>query len=133
MSLTKDSTPAGRQYVFGTMASMSVYVVAIFAAAFAVRSGNVHGAAMITLALLPGLAIVAQIVVTLNYLHRADEYMRAVLARRLIVASMATLAIFTVWGFLETFAGINGPVGWAAYCIMWGLFGLTSCLGRFGA
>ena len=133
MTSTKDNTPAGRQYVRGTMASMGVYVVTIFAAAFASRSGSVHGAAMIGLSLLPGLAIVGQIVVTLNYLRQADEYLKAVLARRLIIACMATLAIFTVWGFLETFSGFEGPVGWAAYCIMWGMFGLLSCFEKFAS
>jgi len=131
MVSTKDNTPAARQYTRGTFATMAVYVLAIFAASFAVRSGQVNGAAMIGLALLPGLAIVGQIVVTLNYLRQADEDLKAVLARRLIIACMATLAIFTGWGFLETFAGFSGPAGWAAYCIMWGLFGLIACVERF--
>lgn len=123
-------TPEGRNYTRGTIITMGLYVAAIVAASTAVRSGTVHGAALIALSLLPGLAIVGQIVVTLNYLRKADEYMRAVLARRLIIACMVTLAIFTVWGFLETFAGFDGPAGWAAYCIMWGFFGLVSCFDR---
>lgn len=114
-------------YRRGTTVSMSLYVVAILAVSLAVRHDSAHGALLIALALLPGLAIVGQIVVTIHYLRHADEYVRSLLGKRLIAASMATLAIFTVWGFLETFAEIPGPPGWSAYCLMWALFGLFTC------
>lgn len=126
-----DATTNGRSYARGTMLTMGLYVLGILAAALAVRSGNVHGVALIALALVPGFAIVGQIGVTLNYLLKADEFLKALTARRLIIASMGTLAIFTVWGFLETFAGVEGPAAWAAYCIMWGLYGVISCVERF--
>lgn len=128
---TRDTTANGRRYARGTMLTMGLYVAGILAASLAVRGNNVHGAALIALALIPGLAIVGQIAVTLNYLRHCDEFLKALTARRLIMASMGTLAIFTVWGFLETFAGFAGPAGWAAYCIMWGLFGVISCVERF--
>ena len=131
MVCSKDTTAAALQYSVGTMACMVIYVLSIVAASFAVRSENIHGAALVALSLVPGLAIVGQIGVTLNYLRKADEYLKAMMARRLIIACMATLAIFTVWGFLETFAGVTGPSGWASYCIMWGLFGIISCVERF--
>lgn len=129
MTSNHDTTPAGRAYTKGTLISMAVYVVGIFAAAFAVR-GELARTLIIILALVPGLAIVGQIAVTLNYLRRADEFLKAQVARRLIIACMGTLVIFTVWGFLDTFAGFQAPPAWATYCVMWALFGVISCVER---
>ena len=124
-----DTKSAGRAYVAGTLIAMGVYVLGIMAASFAVEQ-SLSRPTIIALALVPGLAILAHIVVILNYLRSADEFLKALTARRLIIASMGTLAIFAVWGFLETFAGFQGPAGWAAYCVMWALFGTVSIVER---
>lgn len=129
MTARRDTTAAGRAYAFGTLISMGVYVLGILAASFAMEQ-NLAQPLMITLALVPGLAILAHIVVILNYLRRADEFLKAQTARRLIIAAMGTLAILAVWGFLETFAGFRGPEGWAAYGVMWALFGIVSIVER---
>ena len=114
-------------YRLGTIVTMALYVLSIILVSMAVNRGMASGALLIGLALLPGLSILGQIIVTVRFLQTADEYVRALLSKRLIAACMATLAIFTVWGFLEEFAGITGPAAWSAYCVMWGLFGFT-CL-----
>ncbi|WP_292051374.1 MULTISPECIES: hypothetical protein [unclassified Brevundimonas] len=130
MKARHDTTPAGRAYAAGTLISMGIYALGILAASFAVEY-DLARPVIIALALVPGLAILAHIVAILNYLRSADEFLKALTARRLIIASMGTLAIFAVWGFLETFAGLQGPAGWAAYCVMWGLFGIVSVVERF--
>lgn len=114
-------------YRRGTFVAMAIYVMSIMGVSLAVRFDAVDGALLVALALLPGLAIVGQIFVTVRYLRDADEFIRALLGKRLIAACMTTLAIFTVWGFLEQFTEIVGPPAWAAYPLMWGLFGL-SCM-----
>jgi hypothetical protein len=45
--------------------------------------------------------------VTLRIMNRSDEYLRALMSRRLLIALGVSLAILSVWGFGETYA--NAP------------------------
>lgn len=119
------ATPNGR-YVRGTLGAMVYYVLAIMAAVYVADRGLLSGVWLYMLAAQPGAAIAIQIWVTLRYLREADEYVRTLLAKRLIAAAMGSMALMTVWGFLETFAGVVHIPGWYAYILMWALFGLSS-------
>jgi len=123
-------TGAGVRYQRGTFGSMAYYVVAICVAVYVAKGTSLSGIWLYMLAAQPGAAIAIQIWVTLRYLREADEYVRALMAKRLIAASMATLALMTVWGFLETFAGVAHIPGWWAYILMWFLFGLSGLVIR---
>lgn len=130
MPAVAEKTSAAHQYRLGTLVSMAAYIVTVMAAAYLTSRDIVSGPVMYVVAVLPGLAICGQIAVTLRYLRDADEFVRTLTAKRLIVASMATLAAFTVWGFLETFAHTPHLVGWWAYPMMWFLLGVVSCFIR---
>lgn len=118
------------QYRRGTFISMGLYVITLCAVVYLTDRGMVAGPLLYGLAALPGLAIAGQIFVTLRYLKQADEYIRTLLAKRLIVASLGTFALISVWGFLETFANVAHLPGWSAYCLMWFLFGLSGLVIR---
>lgn len=125
-TVAKSSTPPYARYVRGTLTAMIYYVVAIVAVVLVADRNLLSGIWLYMLAAQPGGAIAIQIWVTLRYLREADEYVRTLLAKRLIVAAMGAMAIMTVWGFLETFAGVVHIPGWYVYLVMWGLFGLAS-------
>jgi hypothetical protein len=125
LSLTSPDQPH-RGYLAGTFLSLAGYVAALLAAEFLVEGGRVAGPFIYVLAALPGLAIVGQLFVTLRYLRQSDEFVRAMLAKRFIVAATLTFAIFTVWGFLETYAGVGHVPGWWTYVTFWALFGVVS-------
>lgn len=125
MTSTKIQTPESR-YRRGTFAAMAYYVVAITAATLVSDREILSGIWLYMLAAQPGAAIAIQLFVTLRYLRQADEFIRMLLAKRLIAASMVTFAILTVWGFLETFAEVDHLPGWWAYVMMWFFFGLSS-------
>lgn len=118
-------SPSGR-YVRGTIGAMTYYAVAIGAASYVVDRELLSGIWLYMLAAQPGAAIALQIWVTLRFLREADEYVRTLLAKRLIAAAMGSLALMTVWGFLEAFAGVVHIPGWYGYILMWGLFCLVS-------
>lgn len=124
--MTAMTMSADRQYRQGTMLSMAAYVITLCAAVFVLNRGMVTGPWVYPLAILPGLAIIGQLLVTLRYLRDADEFIRALLAKRLIVASLAAFGLMTVWGFLETFADAPHIPGFWGYCLMWGVLGLSS-------
>lgn len=113
------------RYRRGTFLALAAYVVTLMVAVFLTDREMVHGGLLYVLAALPGLAIIGQLWVTLRYLREADEYVRTLLAKRLIVACLATFGLITVWGFWETFADVPHMPGWAAYCLMWFLLGMS--------
>lgn len=116
---------ADARYRRGTFAAMAYYVVAICAAVFVAERELLSGVWLYMVATQPAAAIVIQIWVTLRYLREADEFVRTLMAKRLIAAAMGALAIMTVWGFLETFGGVVHIPGWWGYVLMWFLFGLS--------
>lgn len=128
--MTTDALTADRQYRTGTFVTMGAYVVALSVAVLLVNLELVTGIWVYPLAILPALAIIGQLLVTLRYLRDADEFVRALLAKRLIVASLATFGLMTAWGFLETFADVPHLPGWLGYCMMWGFVGLSSAFIR---
>ena len=118
--------PAAARYGRGTAAAMAYYAVAICAAVYVGDRNLLSGIWLYMLAAQPGAAIAIQIWVTLRYLREAEEFMRALLDKRFILATMTTLALATVWGFLETFAQVQHIAGWWVYPIMWFIFGLSA-------
>jgi hypothetical protein len=122
---TSPARSADSRYRRGTFAAMAYYAVAICAAVYVAERELLSGIWLYMLAAQPGAAIAIQIWVTLRYLREADEYVRTLMAKRLIAAAMGALAIITVWGFLETFAGVVHIPGWWGYILMWFLFGLS--------
>lgn len=84
------------------------YTAALFLAAWLFREHRVAGPAAYVVALLPALAIVAIFAALGRYLmEEADEYLRMLMARQVIVASGFALSIATVWGFLASFGLIE--------------------------
>ncbi|MEG1451679.1 hypothetical protein [Brevundimonas sp.] len=114
------------RYRRGTFIAMAGYVVTLMAAVYLTDRQMVSGPLLYLLATLPGVAIIGQLWVTLRYLRDADEFVRTLLAKRLIVSCLATFGIMTVWGFLETFAGVPHLAAWWGYCLMWFLLGVSS-------
>ena len=75
-------------------------------------------------------AVATHILTFLAYIERVDEYLRAVLVRRFIIATGLTLFICTAWGFLENNAGAHHFSLYLVYPLFWGLFGITSLILR---
>ncbi len=115
-----------RDYVVGTMVTMVVYVLVIMALSWSRGRYDLPPAATFGLALLPGLAICGQIFVTLRLMARTDEFMRALMAKRFILAAGLVFAASTVWGFLETYADWPHLPLYVVYMGFWAFFGLVS-------
>jgi hypothetical protein len=120
---TAQSTPAARGYTVGTFACLAVYMATLFGVTYAVKADLLSGPALYAAAAAPGIAVAAQLLVTLRYMERSDEFIRALLAKRFIVAATLTFAGFTVWGFLEQFAGVQHVPAWWVYPVFWAVMG----------
>jgi hypothetical protein len=118
--------PADRQYVFGTMGSMGLYVVSILGLSWAIPRGLLSGPAMYVAILAPSLAIAIQLWVTMRFLGRVDEFVRGVTTKRFLAAAMLACIVATTWGFFETYANAPHMPGWLIYPLFWGLFGVVT-------
>ncbi len=116
---------AHRRYVTRTFAFMAPYVamnIAAMSGAFDGRSSP--GSWLLGLAVAAPVA--GQIWATLALMHDADEYVRALTAKRFILAAGSAIALFTAWGFCEEYAGAFHVPGYMIYPLFWLCYGVLS-------
>jgi hypothetical protein len=93
-----------RRYMVRLGVSMTVYVVSLLVAVYLVNQHQVTGPILWPLALLPGLAIVgAFYAIGMLIVETTDEFVRMLLVRQVLYATVIALSLATIWGFLENF------------------------------
>ena len=116
---------AHRRYVFRTLGFMSGYVGINVGAIFgAFDDLQAPGAWLFALAVAAPIA--GQLWATLALMHDADEFVRQLTAKRFILASGASMALFSAWGFLESYADAPHVPGWMIYPLFWACFGVLA-------
>jgi hypothetical protein len=97
-------SPATKRYLKRFAIAAAAYLLALFVATRTFRHDHPAGAAAYLLAVLPALPILGMIVVVGVYLaEEKDEFQRNLFIQSMIWSIGATLAVTTVWGFLENF------------------------------
>lgn len=74
----------------------------------------------------PAVPIIGMMLAVLKLMARSDEFVRALMAKRFIVATGLVYAAGTVWGFLELYAGAPDAPLYLIFAAFWLAFGLTS-------
>jgi hypothetical protein len=93
-----------RRYTIRLGVSMTVYGVSLIVAVYLVNQRQVTGPILWPLALLPGLAIVgAFYAIGMLIVETTDEFVRMLLVRQVLYATVIALSLATIWGFLENF------------------------------
>lgn len=69
--------------------------------------------------------ILAHIWAFLALMRSSDEFLRGLMAKRFIVASGITMAVFCSWGFMELYAHAPHLPGALIVAVFWGAFGLA--------
>ncbi|WP_421936727.1 hypothetical protein [Phenylobacterium sp.] len=116
---------AHRRYLLRTFAFMAGYV-AINGGAIAGAFDDIRGPGAWALGLAVAAPVAGQIWATLELMRDSDEFVRALTAKRFILASGLAMAIFSAWGFLESYAHAPHVAGWAIYPLFWAAFGVVS-------
>jgi hypothetical protein len=120
--------PAQRRYLRRFFPAMTAYVVILFACTWVAKHHDPHGAALFLLSLLPALPLLAVIAVMGMYLaEETDEFIRNRLVVSMIGGIGITLAITTVWGFLENGGVVPHFATFLAFPLWCGSFGVTQC------
>ncbi|WP_339913413.1 hypothetical protein [uncultured Brevundimonas sp.] len=130
LSIAKTTSTAHRKYVARTLAFMSGYVAINVAAIFGAFDDIASTPAAWLLALSVSAPVVGQIWATLMLMRDSDEYVRAVTAKRFILAAGVAMAIASVWGFGESYADAAHIPAWMIYPLFWGCYGVISPLVR---
>lgn len=118
-------TRAYKKYLIRTFLFMGGYV-AINSAAITGAFDDIGHTAGLVLGLLVAAPVAGQIWATLALMNDSDEFVRALLAKRFIVASGLAMAVATAWGFMESYGDAPHIPAWIIYPLFWALFGLVS-------
>jgi len=125
-AIGRNGTPAGRRYVVRTFAFMAPYV-AINVAAILGAFDEIYGRPQAwVLALAVSAPVIGQIWATLSLMNESDEFIRALIARQFILAAGLAMAIASVWGFGESYAGAFHLPAWLIYPLFWACFGVIA-------
>ena len=126
MELTSaKGTGPHKKYIIRTTAFMGGYTAVNVAAIFGAFD-DIGRTAGLALGLVVAAPVAGQIWATLALMAESDEFMRALLAKRFIVASGLAMAIATAWGFMESYGDAPHIPAWIIYPLFWGLFGLVT-------
>lgn len=114
-----------KKYIARTMAFMGGYTAINVAAIFGAFD-DIGRTAGLILGLTVAAPVAGQIWATLALMNEADEFMRALLAKRFIVASGLAMALATAWGFMESYGDAPHIPAWMIYPLFWALFGIVT-------
>lgn len=123
--LSLQAEPAQRRYLIRTAAFMSGYVALNLAAIFGAFDDLQRPGAWL-FALAVAAPVAGQIWATLALMGESDEYVRALTARRFVLASGLAMALFSAWGFAESYAEAPHAPGWLIFPLFWLAYGLVS-------
>lgn len=118
------------KYLLGMLFWMSLYCGLLFLSIHAIRDLHPQGPALWGLAVMPAIPIAVTFWLVLRYMDKSDEYVRALMTRRLIISTAITLSAATAWGFLEGNAGAPRIEMFYLYAFFWICFGITSAFLR---
>ncbi len=124
--MTAASGRAHRSYLIRTAAFMAGYVALNVAAITGAFDGFQTGPAAWVLAVAVAAPVAGQIWATLALMGESDEFVRALTAKRFVLAAGAAMALFSGWGFAESYAGAPHAPGWLIYPLFWAAFGIVS-------
>ncbi|MCR5874172.1 hypothetical protein LRS10_08365 [Phenylobacterium sp. J426] len=118
-------TAANRRYVLRTWIFMGAYIALNLGAMFDILD-SVQPPGTWLLAAAVSAQIAGQIWATLAFIQESDEFVRALTAKRFIVASGVAMSLFSFWGFLESYAAAPHIPGWMIYPLFWVAFCFAS-------
>ncbi|MFC0632949.1 hypothetical protein [Brevundimonas balnearis] len=119
-----------KRYVTRTLMFMGGYVAVNVLAILGAFDEIVGEPAGWILGLAVAAPVAGQIWATLRLMVESDEFVRVLTAKRFIAASGLAMALFSGWGFVESYGGAPHAPGWMIYPLFWGLYGLITPLIR---
>ena len=99
--------PAQKRYLWRIFGTLVVYAVFLFLALWEFIHHHPTGVLAYALAILPAISVVGILVIFGLYLaEEKDELLRSISVQSILWSLGATMAVTTVWGFLEDFVHV---------------------------
>ena len=133
--MSEYKSPAVRRYVRRLAVLMATYLVTLFAAVRLLRSHSVEGPAAYALAILPALPVIGVFWAVMRLLiEEADEYLRMLLVRQVMIATGFCLSVMTILEFLRNFDLLSSDSGGFGATFYWfGGFAIGAIYNRITA
>jgi hypothetical protein len=116
---------AGRKYLVRTALFLGAYA-ALNLAAITGAFDDLRPPAAWAFALAAAAPVIGHIWSLLIYMRDSDEFLRALMARRLIVATGLGTALISAWGLLEVYAGVAHFPTILFYPLLWAAYGVAT-------
>jgi len=116
---------ADTRYIFRTLLFMAIYVALNVSSIFGVFDRLDH-LEQYVLSAAVAIPVALQIWASLALIKESDEFVRMMLTKRFLIASGTAIALFSAWGFAESYAHAPHAPGWLIYPLYWGCFGIIS-------
>lgn len=120
-----DPAIAARRYLARSTIFIGAYV-ALHLAAITGAFDDARPPGSLLLALAAAAPVAGHIAALLAYLRDADEFVRGLMSRRLIVAIGICTALVSAWGQMEVYAGAAHFPLVLFYPLLWAAYGLTT-------
>jgi len=117
--------PAHKRYLIRTWLFMSGYVAVNVAAIFGAFD-DIGRTAGLILGLVVAAPVAGQMWATMRLIAESDEFVRELTTKRFVAAAGLAMALFSAWGFMESYGEAPHAPGWLIYPLFWGLFGVVS-------
>jgi hypothetical protein len=110
------ASPAAKRYAWRLLAALMLYCVVLLVVLTITNRAHPAGALAYALAVAPALPLLAVFTIMALHLRAApDEFQRLVFVESALWATGLTLAVATVWGFLEAFHLVPHVESWVAF------------------
>jgi len=123
--------PNSPRYVLTSIVLWLIFLAAIFG----VTWGKYNGwpdSALWALALVPAATVLIQTFMAYNLISKQDEFVRALIAKRMLAATGATITVVVAYGPFQQLLNAPEVPAWVVYPLFWGLFGMLSGVIRDG-
>jgi len=125
-----NSLSPNARYTIGILVTMTAYVAILMSSIWMIQHRHPTGPWLYALSIAPALPVGGAIVVFHRYIAEVDEYVRAVVVRRFITATGATLFITTAVGFLENGTDRTFMPLYFVYPCFWAMFAVACLIHR---
>ena len=121
-----DAWPSSRPYVIGSLANWAMFLFALWLLAWGSGEGRLPGPALWAIVAIVTLSVAGQFVAAYRLVARQDEFIRAIIIKRIIAATGITITLAVLAGLTEQVLGTRNLPMWVVYPLFWGLFGVVT-------
>lgn len=118
------SWPNSPAYIIKSVSLWALFLAAITAVTWGRHQGW-PAPALWGLALVPALTVIIQTRMVYNLISKQDEFVRALIARRMLFAIGAAITLVVAYAPFQQLLGAPDLPAWLIYPLFWALFGMS--------